>query len=40
MGLDFGRRIGRYLEGVDLIRRLFTGGNVNFFRGAISPRTT
>ena len=30
MGLDFGRRIGRYLEGVDLIRRLFTEEEVSF----------
>ncbi|MDE0408960.1 MAG: LLM class flavin-dependent oxidoreductase [Alphaproteobacteria bacterium] len=30
MGLDFTRRIGRYLEGVDLIRRLFTEEAVNF----------
>ena len=30
MGLDYERRIGRYLEGVDLVRRLFTEEGVNF----------
>ena len=28
MGLDFGRRIGRYVEGVELVRRLFTEDRV------------
>ncbi len=30
MGIDFNRRIGRYLEGVDLVRRLFTEEKVSF----------
>lgn len=30
MGLDHGRRIGRYTESIELIRRLYTGSEVTF----------